>query len=330
MLQCNINLLVLSFSALVICTLTACGGDSSNDGNAYSGPGTEVSASAFDVYSKPGVWRTDFDFDFESEIDYAYDGKTYTFNTDVLLETATTFSVDYINQTEIVLNGCDGADPERVTDSGVTGEDFITEFDDEEFDLWDCETELRSHYFVISDDEYRIGISCENTEIARVSMLRISSTPEFNQGAFAISSEMFPDADTTNGVCGNSSYMDVEIEPQSDELGDDSIVITSNSMGVAAPYGSSQIDFTMTFSAMATTGTYTVTEFVDEQSAQNQVAVLLTSPEFGGSGSYPATIYGLSGSVTLISVSDYQVSGRFSIETDVGDAMSGSFSYDIQ
>lgn len=318
--------------------LVACGGgggDSSSSGpdssSSSSGGGTEVTADQFDVYNKSGVWRTDMDFDIDTVFEFDYGGESYDFDVVSLISGSFTSAVDYISENNIVIKNCDAYDAEIANDSTVDGDDLIDDLDtDEEFDLWNCDSELQARYFILSEDSYRIGIFCESEELGTIAMNRISNESEFGQGSLSFTSTQFENLSTSNGVCGNTFYVSADVTPRDSSLGTETYSSETESISIAAPYVNSQIEISFSFSGAVSPGTYQVVEYVDDESTLIQASVEITSPEFGGSGEYPGAMWGTAGTVTLTSVSDYQAIGTFDITTDTGDSLSGNFSFDIR
>ena|GEM_PF-2846635 len=193
-------------------------------------------------------------------------------------------------------------------------------------EFWQCDTEIDTRYFLVTDDHYRITFAFQNEQLGQMDLALMSNESQFNQGTLTFTSDQYTDLNATSGVCASNS--DIYTEITNLDSGEE---IPPSRIGVitlAVPYESGRLALEMSFGDSVTPGTYTVGSHENLNTVN--ASAILTSVEFGGTTDTPFYVAATAGSVTIDSVGEFSAAGSFNLSTETGDNLSGSFTFDIE
>ncbi len=318
-----ISIQVYKLSVLVLCLgfLVNCGGGDSDDPE----PGGGGIPADFDLFEKQGTWRVSLTSHMSMD-------ESFTFGTDTVNMVGSADAIAVLPFTfsrsgsQITTTNCDAYAPEveDISDFDLIDDELE---DDEDFDPLDCTNEVEN-YTKISDSQYRIEYSCGSEMSITMDFAKVSDQTEFDFGSLSFTSQQYSDLDTTDGVCGTLTELDASFaytpQPNSFELLDGTETV--DAITVAAPYNGTRIEIGFDFFGDVQPGNYTVVDFSE---GAGEVEVYLSSEIYGGLATDPGYEFASGGTVSITSVSATSASGTFSITTDGGDTIVGSFSFDI-
>ncbi len=306
---------VLSIAFLLV----NCGGGSSSSGDSDS----DGIPASFDLLSQSGTWRLTVDSSFSDDSDFTIGPDTVNLvaSANVRQIEVTAFEV---KGDQVVSQGCDA-------DAAET--ESLTEVE-ESFDLTDltddpaCANETID-YVKNSDSSYRVAYNCPGLLSFSIDFVKLNNTAEFDFGSLSFASTRNADLNTSDGVCGGledglgtSVYTP---QPNALSLVDGETPI--NTITVAAPYDGNRISLRFQFFDDIQPGTYMVKRIA---AANDEASVDLSSVIYGGTPDDPESESAESGTVTIAAIGELSASGSFDIVTESGDAINGSFSFDIE
>jgi len=218
------------------------------------------------------------------------------------------------------VDSCSLTEPEDIF---IDPEDY--EPDTDEF----CEnSELK--YYQNASNVLSMEVECDGSVAWRGTWSKISDLPTFAQGSLSFSSSMYPNLNSSSGVCGSltQSEIDTQYLPQPNDFNLEDDASEDWEITVISPYGDNdRVRLYMQFNGEAAAGTYQVYDnFGDTADA---VDVLISSAVYGGSADNPSSQSAESGTVTVTSVTGNVVSGNFDLLMHTGDSVEGSFSVEF-
>jgi hypothetical protein len=283
--------------------------------------GGEVAQADFDLLLQSGVWRftNNFDFTFAQQVDLF--GTNYTINAMTDIEGVGVSAIQYNGVNDVTLNDCDANGAQQLNSDDYDEDLLSQEFDDDE-DV--CEFSYK--FFKLSSTHYRVEFYCDANLSGYIEGNKLSSGSDFNFGSLSFTSNQFADLNTSSGVCGAKQTSNVAsvVTPSNPNLPDSNI--TQSSIEVGAPYQDSWVFLQFEFGKPVTPGTYAIAL----TGGEDQVTAEAYSSIFGGSPGDPASMFAISGSVTVSAIGDNSASGSFNLLMSSGDNLQGNFNFNLQ
>jgi len=315
------SILAICLGLLISCGGGGGGGDDDDSSGGGSGGGSGIPAD-FDLFEQSGTWRLVADSEFNLNSEITLNGTTVNLNSSADVKQTIVTSFDSSNGVLTTLS-CDAyaAEVELIEDI-----DIEEEFNDPSDPVACTTTSLE--FTEVSDTNYRIEYSCDNSLAFTLDFTKLSDQIEFDFGSLSFTSVLHADLNTTDGVCGTREEgLGMAVyTPQPNALGLLDSTTPIHQFNVASPYDGNRISIDFEFSEDIQPGVYTV---VDGIVAAGEVNVLLSSLIYGGTADDPDFVEGDGGTVTITAISNFSVTGSFDITTEDGDAINGSFSFDI-